>query len=111
MAFWWRAVYDDGSFLEEVDGVSSEMIDRSKLARFELRHGAVDVLALEFVDRTKRLVFRRRTEIVRGIFQKPYCLVGWNGPNGVEVWRCDEEGRVAPEPDAGIQLIPCEVLS
>jgi hypothetical protein len=105
---WWRAVYRDGSVLDEVAGLSSESIDRSRLRRFELRSGALDVLALEFPDSDKKLVFRRRTEFRNGLPVGVVCLVGWNGPDGLHLWRCTEDD-VIPDPFPEVQLVPCEV--
>lgn len=111
MSFWWRAIYDDGSVVEEVAGLSSEAIDRTKLKRFELRSGAVDVFALEFDDPAPRkLVFRRRTELRNGVPAGVCCLVGWNDPQGLHLWRCSEDGSVLPDPFPDVQLVPCEAL-
>lgn len=108
---WWRAILTDGSLVEEVAGISSEFIPRDRLKRFELRCGAVDVMALEFANPAEqKLVFRRRTELRNGVPMPPVCIVGWNGPNGLQLWRCSEDGTVVPDSSPDVQLVPCEVF-
>jgi hypothetical protein len=106
---WWRAIYDDGSVFEEVNGVSSEAIDRDRLRRFEIRSGAIDVAAFDF-DGTTKLVFRRRTEVsLDGAPTGVVVLAGWNAPDGLHLWRVTEQS-VTPDPDPEVDLVPCERL-
>lgn len=110
MAFWWRAIYGDGAVVDELPGLSSEAIDREKLKRFELRAGAADVLAIEFDEPGRRLVFRRRTDVVGGVPTATCVLVGWNAADGLHIWRVSEGTPPVPEPFPDIELVPCEVL-
>lgn len=111
----WRALYADGSVLEQHPGVSTEHIDRARLTRFELRaDNGRDLIAVEFTPGGGRnLVYRRRTAM-RMDASVPVVthLVGWRDRDSgrVIVHPVTEDGRIGgPTEDHGIDLVPAEL--
>lgn len=77
--FIWRAVYDDGSFLVQIndDGTKNayEDIDHSRLAYFEMWERGVKVLSLR-VGKNDRLIWRRRVQMRSGGIEEVCHLIG-----------------------------------
>lgn len=88
--FYWRAVYNDGSFLNQYndDGTNNKYpdIDRVKLEFFELWNGEKLLFRLH-LEEGRRLIYRRRVGVAMGVgVTRVIYLVGWQQTiNGVNV--------------------------
>lgn len=112
----WRALYADGTVLDEHPGVSTEHIDRARLTRFELRSDVGrELVAVEFTpDGGRNLIYRRRTEVRMGASAPVVThLVGWRDRDSerVVLHPVGDDGHVGPAiEDHGVELVPAELV-
>lgn len=99
--FNWKAVYDDDTKLSQFNSDGSENkytdIDRSKLVQFVLSFDTVPKLVIH-LDKSKRLIYRRRVAMNSGGIIQVVWLAGWqekrNGINVQSVSFLFEDGHV-----------------
>lgn len=120
----WLATYTDGTTLGQYNDsgeVSSEQIDRSRLATFALiSEDASRILQLH-LEPGQRLIYRRRVEQSVGGSPVTCYLFGWqqtiHGQNVQSIWYVFDEGariELAGRFQEGhpwfypVQLVPCE---
>ena len=81
----WEVYYDDGTIHTEEELGSTKNVDRTKLSRFQLKEGEKVVFVAFFGDKTRKLVFRRRTLMtIKGTVKEVVYLVGWHKVVGNE---------------------------
>jgi hypothetical protein len=75
----WKALYQDGTLIEESPEVSSENIDRDKLKEFYLCNTQGAIVFAGFFNPNKKLIFRKRTFMNnQGETLGIVYLVGWH---------------------------------
>lgn len=72
----WRAVYNDGSYLEQSDANGYADIDRARLASFCLFKGDTLIFQLVMKD-GQRLIWRKRVIVTPGAGEQVWHLIGW----------------------------------
>jgi len=111
----WIAIYDDNSQHTQEELKSSSNVDRGKLKEFRLYNGERCFFICKFTDKSRKLIFRKRTlSTVDGQIKGVVYLVGWHKKIGNEsvksICYIYEDGHIEFD-DArnNLELLPCEL--